>query len=277
MARTFASKEALAQHLVSDPGFLKLKPEERDVVFQEGLKQVQPSSEIGQGAKTIGAPTALSMQEAFPMTSQASQPLPEAQQTHPSGQMRQPPLPLAIPLDILRLAGALPGAGVNIAEDAMRGRGFHPGQAYTQAFRGGRIDPTVEGQRMRGLTETAVGMVPFGKIIPPVANRLANVIEQTPMPQIRLPSLRPPKLLTTQDVLAMPQSRFPKMTKAERAEFFRARASEIKLRTQAATEALHQERVAIQKELGKVATQRSLELRPAVPGYLSRESKHYRA
>ena len=261
--RTFQSREALAQHLANDEGFLNLPESERDAIFQQGLTQVQEVS------STLSTPAQLTLQDVFPATVEGLQ------------QIRQQPATAFLPggivprfaLDALRAAGAVPGAAVNIAEDLAQGRGFRPGQAYTESFRGGRIDPTQEQAAMRQLTETALSAVPIGRLAAPAVNRLGQMVEQ--LPSIRLPRFRP-RTMTIQDVLAVPEARLPKLTKAQRSEYFRVRAQQIKFQHQAIKLRLQQERVRVQKELGKAATQRSLELREKVPSYLHAESRHYR-
>lgn len=78
------------------------------------------------------------------------------------------------------------------------------------------------------------------------------------------------------EVLQTPEAKLPKLTQRERAAYFGGRARQIRQQTAATRLQLKAEREALGKELGKAAAERSLELRPQVPGYLARQSAHYR-
>lgn len=85
-----------------------------------------------------------------------------------------------------------------------------------------------------------------------------------------------PKMTTVAEVLQVPEAKLPKLTQLERRAYFEARSQRIKQQTAQTAQQLKEEKVFLQKELGKAATQRSLELRPQIPAYLSRQSSHYR-
>lgn len=225
--------------------------------------QGQTSTSAYGVAETIDRPSSLSLQEWFPST------------TRP-GLRPNPQILPAVPMDILRLAGALPGTAVNVAEDLSQGRGFHPGQAFTSSMRGGRgsVDPNQESRAARQVAELAVGMVPLQKPIQALGQMAARGMETLQLPS-QFPQLLP-RRLTVPDVLATPEARLPKLTKLQQGVYFRTRASQLRFQNQATLFQLKQERLALQKELGTASTERALELRQRIPEYMGRQSAQYR-
>ena len=78
------------------------------------------------------------------------------------------------------------------------------------------------------------------------------------------------------EVMKTPANQLPRLSQSERTQFFQMRGTQIKARFAAERAVLQEEKVMLQKEFGKQATERTLQLRPKVPEFLGRQSAHYR-
>ena len=248
---------------LSDEEIIRHLPDEVLLQHIQGQKTTEP---IGGVAETIGAPQSPTPRTFFP----ASVGLQQASARHPVIANLPFMRAGAAGLDVLRNVGAAVNTPLETARTASEGGGFHPIESYLRELRGGRIEPTIEQERMKQATNIGVGMIPFGGLV----SRGAKAVESLPFP--RLPRFQQP-IETVEEVLRVPEARLPKLTQKERGAYFQARSQQISEQFKTQRLALKEEQVALGKELGKATRERSLYVREQLPALYSKQSSHYRA
>lgn len=181
--------------------------------------------------------------------------------------------------------GTIPTFQQLVEDQYARGtRSFQTTPLTTPIDFAGRMGTSLVGMAADVATSPAdMAMVLAGKL--PGVQRAIGAVAKSPIGRrvgqimtsnFRWPSLRSKSLTTVAEVLQVPEARLPALTVKERTTYFQARAQQIKQQTMQITQQLNQEKVLLQKELGKKATERALELREQVPTLLSKQSSHYR-
>lgn len=208
------------------------------------------------------ATPSLGLQDFFPMTRQVAQtPLATPMQYGAS-----------IPMDILNTGwnAAISTPRAQLQRVAEQRPMLPYPQALATELRGGeqrlengqpsRIDPL-----MNALGEGAA-FAPSAKTLISAGQSLAGIMN----------ALRRPKLSLVDDVLATPEAKLSRLSPRQQAVYLGNRERQIKTQFNTRKGQLAQEKIAIQQDLGKKATERSLELRQNGEQFLRNQSALYR-
>ena len=211
----FKTLEDLANTLTADSEFTALSEQEQDSVFAELAKEIEAPQPADPG--TIDVPQGLTPQEYLPNTLEPGV---------------KPALAPALGMDLMQLAGALPGTMTQTVRDVGEGRGFHPLQNFTGEVRGGRPEVNLEQQRMKDATNLAVGMLPFQRLIPPALDRAGDSATSI---MAKAQQMRPqPKLpLNAETLVSMPPKDVGKLPPAIKDLYLRERRTQLSQQLQA--------------------------------------------
>ena len=127
--------------------------------------------------------------------------------------------------DILRNVGAAVGTPLETARTAADGGGVHPIAAYRRELRGGRLEPSVEQERIKQLTNIGLGMIPFSPA--PVM----GLVKRTIAPVVRAieTSQRPSFgfMQTTAELSKVPEAALSKLPASVRAIYLKTKRGQI--------------------------------------------------
>src|SRR3990167_11339707 len=116
-----------------------------------------------------------------------------------------------------------------------------------------------------------------GALLGSTASALTRVRPREGRVTFESPRIGQRPIETVADVLRVPEARLPKLTQKERTAYFQARSNQVKQQFTQQNRILKDEQIALSKELGKTAPQRSLYVREKLPTLYSKQSTHYRA
>ena len=259
------TREEIAVKLAQDSAFKRLAPERQKVVFEAAAEQAV----AGAAAPTarLEPQTPLSAQELFPATSEIMQePMSMNNMASPGGTPMRAAGAMALQ-DLPRLIDQGMAYGMNRLQGVNR--------PFAAQLRGGNI-PLEQGQPAR--LDQALENVP-GEILQAAGFGGAAVLASEAMlgagRGIKA-AMGPKPLMTVENIMRTPEARLPKLTQKERSFFFQRRGQQVAEQFATQKEALKLQKGELQKEMGKAAQQRSLQLRDQLPQAFKNQSMHYR-